>query len=88
LAVDGIQIVVGDDEPTHRSTAAALAIVSLKCLSILCAALAAAAALLIPHVHELFQAHVLAAVSENLSSSAMNRVFHQHHRFVFSRLRS
>jgi hypothetical protein len=76
LTVDGIQIVVGDDEPTHQFTAAALAIVSLKCLSILCAALAAAAAAasLIPHVHELFQAQVLSAVSEKLSSSAMNRV--------------
>jgi hypothetical protein len=73
LAVDVIQIVVGDDEATHHSTAAALAIVSLKCLSILCAALAAAAASLIPHVHELFQAHVLSPLSENFSSSAMNR---------------
>lgn len=73
MAVDGIQIVVGDDEPTHQSTAAAMAIVSLKCRSILCAASAAAASL-IPHVHELFQAHVLSAVSENLSSPAMNRV--------------
>jgi hypothetical protein len=74
LAVDGIQLVVGDDEPTHQSTAAAMAIVSLKCRSILSAASAAAAASLIPHVHELFQAHVLSAASENLSSPAMNRV--------------
>ncbi len=72
MAVDGIQIVVGDDEPSHQSTAAALAIVSLKCLSNLFAALVAAAASLISHLHELLQAHVLSA--ENLSSSAMNRV--------------
>ncbi len=74
MAVDVIQTVVGDDEATHQSTAAELAIFSLKCLSILCAALAATAASLIPHVHELFQAHVLSPVSENFSSSAMNWV--------------